>query len=225
MAKKKSSRAKSAPKRTTVLIADDHPIIRFGLRAALDESDTELVAEAENGADALEKILLHKPDVAVLDMMMPFKTAMDILSEIADLDSKTKIIVLTGSNSVESLENAIRKGASGYVSKDNCLADVGNAIRAVMCGQTYVSPLLSGNLLRTRLANKKPKPELLPQLSRAENQVLKLLGENKTNDAIAEALNISPKTVKNHRAHICAKLGLAGANALLSFALEHKESL
>jgi DNA-binding NarL/FixJ family response regulator len=224
---KKKGKINEAPKskQINILIADDHPVVRTGLKALFSDDDIKVVAEAADGAEALEKIIAYKPDVAVLDLMMPKMTALDVLSKMDRSRGATKIIVLTGMNDERFLDEAIRGGANGYVCKDYNLGGIGLAIRSVMKGHTYVSPEISGKLLKRNIENESSDISALAFLSRSEIRVLGLIAENKTNREVADTLKVSPKTVKNHRARICKKLGLAGANALLHFAIQHRTSL
>jgi DNA-binding NarL/FixJ family response regulator len=209
----------------TAVIADDHPMIIAGLRAFFEETDIQIVADAADGAQALAKILAHKPDVAVMDLSMPRMTAIDVLKEIRKKNLAVKVVVLTGTTDEAYLDEAVGLGVNGYVIKDNTMDELGNAIHLVMKGETYLSPVLSGKLLRKKHEFESSFGDSFSLLSSSEKRILEELAQNRSNKEIADNLHISTKTVKNHRAHICEKLNLKGSNALLHFVLQHRENI
>lgn len=212
----------------TILIADDHPVFRQGLRQVI-EKNTQLhvLAEAEDGATALALIQELKPEVALLDVDMPGQDGIAVARAIREKRLATGVVFLTMHKDEEVFNEAMEAGAAGYVLKESAVTDIIQSIRAVAAGQHFISPQLSSYLLNRKeraasLFKQKPSLDLLTP---TERRVLKLLAENKTSREIAAALFVSVRTIENHRANICDKLELRGANALLQFALEHKAAL
>jgi DNA-binding NarL/FixJ family response regulator len=212
----------------TVLIADDHPIFRAGLRQVIDAiPGVRVVAEAGDGDEALAGIESAGPALAVLDIDMPGRDGLEVARMLRDRQSATRVILLTMHKDAWFLEAALDAGVHGYVPKDSAAAEIAGAIRSVHTGQAYISPQLSSVLINRRqranaLAKEVPAIETLTP---TEMKVLKLVAEIKTTKDIAEALGISPRTVEHHRTSIAAKLDLRGPHALTRFALTHQASL
>jgi DNA-binding NarL/FixJ family response regulator len=212
--------------RKTVVIIDDHPLLRQGLRQMLErETDLEIVAEAGDGETALQEILTHRPDIVVTDIDMPRKTGLEILRALGEWNFGGKVILLTVHSEEEFFDEAIRLGANGYLLKDSVVEDIIIAVRTVLNGQNYVSPALMTILLQQKRQPAQKKPTGIDVLTPAERQVLKLIAEYQTNNQIAETLFISPATVKTHRRNICSKLDLEGNHSLMKFAVEYKNKL
>jgi DNA-binding NarL/FixJ family response regulator len=214
--------------RTKVLIVDDHPLFRGGLRQVIvDDGRFELVGETGDGEEALRLIQEKKPDVAVLDVKLPGLTGLEIARKLQDKRSPTRVIMLTMHNEEDLFNRALDDGAMGFVLKENAVEEIVKAIVAVADGQHYLSSTISGYLVRRRHRNEslvKQKPGL-EDLTKAELRILKLISMKKTSREIGAELFISPRTVEAHRANICAKLGLRGSHSLLQFALENRSSL
>ena len=214
--------------RTKVLIVDDHPLFRNGLRQVIAaDARFDLIGEAGDGEAALKFILEKKPDVAVLDVNLPGLTGLEIARKLQAKKDPTRIIILTMHKEEEMINRALDSGVGGFVLKENAVADILDAIAAVAAGGHYLSPSVSGFLVRRRnraesLAAEKPG---LDSLTKAERRVLKLVAEKKTSKEIAAELFISPRTVEAHRANISTKLELSGSHSLLQFALENRSSL
>jgi DNA-binding NarL/FixJ family response regulator len=211
-----------------VVIADDHPVFRQGLRQVI-ESDRQLkvLGEASDGASAIEMIEQTGPDVAVLDVSMPDGDGFEVARVLKQKRLNVAIIFLTMHKDERFLNAALDLGVKGYLLKDSAVADIIASIKAVVAGQDYVSPMLTGYLINrarsaARLAEEKPA---LTKLSPTELRVLKLLAEYKTSKEIATELFMSPRTVEHHRANICEKLDLRGSHALIKFAVEHQSEL
>jgi DNA-binding NarL/FixJ family response regulator len=212
----------------TIMIADDHPLFRKGLRQAIEaEASFRIVEEAKDGESALRKMIELRPAIAILDIDMPGRNGFEVAKEAAKLSLPVSIIFLTMYREEDMFSAAMDVGIQGYVLKENAASDIIDAIREVAAGRYYISPLISGFLVRrseqSRLVRK--QHPLLESLTPAERRILKLISENSTSKQIAELLNVSPKTVENHRLNIVKKLNLQGAHSLLKFALEHKASL
>jgi DNA-binding NarL/FixJ family response regulator len=211
-----------------VLIADDHPIFRHGLKQVIEEAPhLKVVAEASDGIAAFEQIQQTRPDVAILDIDMPGEDGFAVARKIREHRLPAIVIFLTMHKDELHFNEALDLGVRGYIVKDNAAADVVNCINAVAAGQDYISPSLSTHLLnRTRRATALAKHQPgLADLTAAERRILALLAEYKTSREIASELCVSVRTVENHRANICAKLELHGSHALVKFAIQHKSEL
>lgn len=210
------------------MIVDDHPLFRKGLRQAVDgDARFEVVGEADNGQKALEQILRIQPDVAVLDVNLPGLNGLEVAAALRSKKTKVCLVILTMLKDEQAFNKALNLGIHGYVLKENIADEILNCIAAVARSEAYVSPSLSDFLLRRRssaeaLASHKPG---LDDLTVAEKRILKRVAAGKTNREIAAELFISPRTVETHRAHICEKLELTGANRLLHFAFENRDAL
>jgi DNA-binding NarL/FixJ family response regulator len=211
-----------------IVIADDHPIVRQGLRQMI-ETDRRLmiVGEAGDGATALQLIEAQQPQVAVLDIDMPDVGGFDVVRELRRKRSDVKIIFLTMHSEEEVFQMAMDLGVNGYILKDSVTTDIVSAIRSVAAGKSFISPTLSSLLLNRRnraerLRNDKPGLELLTP---TERRILKLIADDKTSKEIGTELFISHRTVHAHRANISSKLNLSGNLALVKFAITHKSEL
>jgi DNA-binding NarL/FixJ family response regulator len=211
-----------------VLIADDHPIFRAGLRHVIEsQPNMRVVAEAGDGHEALAAIEARSPDVAVLDIDMPGCDGLEVARALRDGRSATRVIFLTLHTDARFLDAALDAGACGYVPKESAVTEIAGAIRSVHGGQQYVSPVLSGALINRRRAADALVRELpaLDTLTPTEMKVLKLVAEIKSTKEIADALCVSPRTVEHHRTSIAAKLDLHGSHALTRFAVKHQSAL
>ncbi len=211
-----------------LLIADDHPLLRAGLRQVIaTDPQIQIIAEAADGATALQLIVEHQPDVAVLDIEMPNLTGFALLRAMRAQRLTTAVVFLTMYHDEEMFNEALDLGALGYVLKDSATTDITSAIRAAASGQPFISPAISAYLFNraTRVTTLIQQLPGLNNLTPTERRVLKLIAENKTSKEIAAELYISYRTVENHRANICQKLALKGSHSLLKFAFEHKSEL
>ena len=214
--------------RIRVLIVDDHPLFRSGLRQVIEaDSRLELAGETGDGVEASRLIQEGKPDVVVLDVNLPGQTGLEVARTIQEKKLRTRVIILTMHREEELINRALDLGVNGFVLKENATGNILDAIEAVAGGEHYLSPEVSGHLVRRHnraeaLAAQKPG---LDDLTKAERRILRLISEKKTSREIAAELFISPRTVEAHRANICAKLELRGSHSLLQFALENRSSL
>jgi DNA-binding NarL/FixJ family response regulator len=214
--------------RITVLIVDDHPLFRSGLKQVITEdSRFELVGETGDGEAALQLIQEKKPDIAVLDVNLPGLSGLEIARKLQIKRLPTRVIMLTMHKDEETCNRALDIGAKGFVLKENAVEEILKAIAAVAEGEHYLSSTISGYLIRRRnraesLTAQKPG---LDDLTKAERRILKLIAEKKTSREIGTELFISPRTVEAHRANICAKLELTGSHSLLQFALENRSAI
>jgi two-component system, NarL family, response regulator DegU len=211
----------------SVLIADDHPVFRQGLRQIIaSDPGLKVVAEAEDGEQALEQILACLPQVAVLDVDMPRQDGYAVARRVRQLRLDVGLIFLTMHKEERFFNAALDVGVNGYLIKDSAISEIIGGIKAVAAGQHYITPALSDYLLKRRqaqsLADRQTGVHLLTE---AERRILKLIAEYKTSKEIADELFISIRTVDRHRANIANKLDLKGAHALLQFALKHQAEL
>ncbi|HWC76196.1 MAG TPA: response regulator transcription factor [Blastocatellia bacterium] len=212
----------------TILIADDHPIFRKGLRQIVEsESGLKVVGEADDGESAYEKARQLKPALIILDVNMPGMDGFDVARKIHDSGLAVEVVFLTMYKDEDMFNAALDLKAKGYVLKSSALTDIVDCVRTVSSGQHYISPALSDFLLNRRdRASRfvKSKPSIR-DLTPTELRIVRLIADAKTSKEIAAELFISYRTVENHRANICQKLDLHGSNALVKFAIEHKSTL
>jgi DNA-binding NarL/FixJ family response regulator len=208
-----------------ILIADDHPIVRQGLRQMIEADEKfSVVGEAGDGAETLRLIEERRPDVAVIDIDMPELSGFEVVREIRRKNIGVEIIFLTMHSEEEVFQTALDLGVVGYVLKDSATTDIVAGIKSIAAGKPFISPALSALLLNRRrrvekLKNEKPELDLLTP---TERRILKMIAEDKTSKEIGAELFISHRTVHAHRANICRKLDLHGNLALVKFALTHK---
>ena len=211
-----------------LVIADDHPIFRQGLKQVIQAAPgLAIVAEAGTGEEALRLTLEHKPDVVLLDVDMPVMDGFETARAIYERNLPVKLVFLTLYRDEMHFNEALDLGVAGYLIKDSAAAEVVRCIQTVSQGQNYISPTLSTFLLNSR-RSKSAFPPLTPTLSSltaAERRVLFHLAEYKTNKEIAATAGLSVRTVEKHRANICDKLNLHGSHALVKFAAKHKNQL
>ena len=201
-----------------VLVVDDHAVVRAGLRRVLDaESDIETVGEAANADRAVFEAIEHKPDVVLMDVMMPGKSGIEGMPALMQAAPETKVLILSMQDDPRYVQEAFDAGASGYVLKEAADTEVVAAVRAVAAGERYVHPALGARLIEAAAAERK-RAEVDP-LSEREREVLRLLALGHTNQEIAKMLFISVRTAETHRAHIMQKLGLASRAELVRYAL------
>jgi DNA-binding NarL/FixJ family response regulator len=210
-----------------ILIADDHPIVRKGLRLSVEEdTGLKVVGEAADGQAALDMIRKLRPQIAVLDIDMPKLDGLAVARELARQKLETKIIFLTFHADEELFRNAMELGSKGYILKDSASQEIVAGVRAVASGRPYISSAITEKLLHPQ---KPPAPQhtLTAHLTPTERRIMRLIADGKTSKEIGAELSIHYRTVENHRTNICRKLNLEGegANALLRFALQHKNSL
>lgn len=202
-----------------ILIADDHAIVREGLRALLaTEPDLDLVAEATDGLQAVTKARALKPDVILLDLMMPRMDGVEAITEIKKDWQDARIIVLTSFSDDEKVFAAIRNGALGYLLKDSTPQDLLHAIHTVANGDGFLSPSIASKVMRE--INQPPKlPPTKDPLTEREGEILQWVAQGLTNDEIAEKLVVSERTVRTHVSNILAKLQLANRTQAALYAL------
>lgn len=212
-----------------IAIADDHPIVRKGLREVLEETaGFVVVGEAGDGEAALALVEAERPDVLILDVDMPKKDGFDVVRALKQTGAGPEIVMMTMHGREEFLRTAFDLGVRAYVVKEGAMLDVVDAIRAVLDGRPFISSTLSANLLLKRSEPETPpvpSPDWRSRLTRAERRVLVRIAQFKTSKEIAQELGIHYRTVENHRTAIAGKLGLSGSHALTKFAVENRERL
>ncbi|HEX3330812.1 MAG TPA: response regulator transcription factor [Gaiellales bacterium] len=205
---------------TRILVADDHPIVRSGLRKVLDaKPDMEVVAEAEDGAEAVRLALAEDVHVAILDVSMPRMTGIQAAEELHKRKPEVRLLMLSMYDSEQFLFESLRAGASGYVLKSDADQDIVEAVRRTMRGQSFLYPSAISTLVRDYVERGRPDEEGLDILTPRELQVLKLIAEAHTSKEIAQELVISLKTVERHRQNILDKLGMSDRVELTRYAI------
>ena len=209
------------PLKTRILLADDHAVVRHGLRMVLDaQPDLEVVAEAGDGAEALATALREDVDLAILDVAMPRMTGLHAARELADRRPEIRVLILSMHEHEQYLYEALKAGASGYVVKTVADRQLVEACRAAMRGERFLYPGATTTLIRDylhRARNDQPLPE--DRLTPRELEVVKLIAESYSGREIAQALVISEKTVERHRANILEKLGMRDRVDLTRYAI------
>ena len=212
----------------TLVIADDHPLFRTGLREVIvSDPAIHIAGEAGDGEAALSLIHQHTPIMAILDIDMPKMGGLAVARELQEQKLEVDVIFLTMYKEEDLFNEAMDIGARAFVLKDSAVNDILNAIHTVADGKYYISPTLSDHLIKRSARAEKLLRHipLLEDLTPAELRILRLIAENKTSKEIADLLSISYKTVENHRTSIGSKLHLRGSHSLLKFALENKGAL
>ena len=203
-----------------VVLVDDHAVVRAGLRLLLErQDDIEVVGEAGNAKDAIFRARALKPDIILLDVVMPGESGIEVLPKLLKESPETKVLVLSMQDDPSYVREAFGAGASGYVLKEAADEEVVSAVREIAGGGRYVHPALGARLV-TAEAEARAAAEADP-LSEREREVLRLLALGHTNQEIAEQLYISVRTAESHRAHIMQKLRLSTRAELVRYALEH----
>ena len=203
----------------SIVIADDHELVRDGIRMVLEsQPDFEVVAEAGDAESAARYVLGHKPDVLVLDLNMPGAPSLEIIPKVSEASPSTAVVVLTMLNEPAFAREALQAGAKGYVIKHSAATELVSAVRSVVAGDTYINPNLGA-----RLAAEPPSPEGPPDdLTPREVEVLGLLALGYMNPEIAEQLVLSVRTVETHRANIQRKTDISTRAELIAYAIDNR---
>lgn len=205
-----------------ILLADDHEILRSGLRSLINaEPDLEVVGEATNGREALLFAKKLQPDMVLMDISMPELGGIDAIKQLKSIIPESKVLMFTVHEDELLLKKAIRAGASGYVVKRAAESELVNAIHSVLEGNIYIHPTMTRVLLKDIAPEQKAKHPKGHKLTRREEEVLRLLARGYTNNQIAEQLSISPRTVEGHRANLMGKLNLTSRVEIVEYAEEH----
>jgi len=202
-----------------VLIADDHALVRAGIRALVERiDDVVVVGEAGKGSEALELVRQLSPDLILLDITMPDGNGFDVLDQVTKLYPEIRVIVLTVHEAGEYALRAVREGAAGYLPKSAASIELEQAIQTVIRGERYISPETAQNTI-FEVTNRATKRDLLATLSPRQREVLRLIAEGKTTKQIAQVLEISVKTVETHRAQLMERLGIHDVAGLVRYAI------
>ncbi len=207
---------------TRILLADDHSVLRSGLRLLLDaQPELHVAGEASTGTEALHQAEVLQPDLILLDLSMPHLGGLDALPVLRSVAPAAKVLILTMHEDAQYLRAALQRGASGYVLKKAADVELLSAIRAVLRGEMYVHPSMTRVLLDDMLPGNEPSlPDAWGSLSEREQEVLRLVALGHTSAEIADQLSLSTKTVETYRARGMEKLGLSNRAALVRFALK-----
>ena len=211
-----------------IVLADDHPVVRLGLRQMIEADNAlRVVAEAGDGKAALTEIRAHAPDVVVLDIDMPVMDGFAVVRSLQNEAHRTGVVFLTMHSEEELFQAALDLGTKGYVLKESAVTDIAAAIKAVAAGDAYLSPSLSSHLLKRRpgLDELDRIHPGLTSLTPMERRVLRLIASDLSSKEIAAQLFVSPRTVETHRQNISTKLNQHGSLALVRFALAHRGKL
>lgn len=217
----------------TILLADDHPLLRKGLKDIIEEESSMcVVGEVGDGEQALNLTRELKPAIAILDINMPKLSGLEVVKIIKEEKIKVDVIVLTMYDAENIFNRAIDLGVKGYVMKDSALTEIVDAITNVSAGKYFISPSISGQLVRRNqksvpLGNESAEEDEIgiSKLTVTEHKILRMIANNLTTKEIADSLFISIHTVNTHRSNICEKLNIKGPNALLHFVLDHPNLL
>jgi two-component system response regulator NreC len=209
---------------TSIVLADDHQVVRQGVRALLEsERGFKVVADAGDGLEAISLVERLKPDVLVVDLMMPGLNGQEVTRRVSKLCPKTRIVVLSMHSSEPYVMEALRNGAAGYVLKDASCADLIHAVREVMAGRRYLSPPLSERAIDAYQDKAKAATwDRYDMLTTRERETLQLVAEGRTNNEIASRLGISPRTAETHRSNLMRKLQLRTHTDLIKYAIEQR---
>ena len=207
-----------------VIVADDHHLVRQGIRALLERTDDiEVVGEAADGQEAVELVQRLAPDVLVMDIAMPRLNGTQAAERVRALGAATQVVILSMHSDETLVRQTLRRGARGYLLKRSVTEELLLAVRAAHRGETYLSPAISTSLLDEFLTRQADSEETGPfeRLTPREREVLQLIAEGHTNAAIAQMMNVSVKTVEKHRASLMAKLSVHDVATLVRTAIKH----
>lgn len=204
-----------------VLLADDHTLVRAGIRRLLEtQPDIEVVAEAQDGQECLDMTAIHRPDLALVDLAMPGKNGLDVLLDMRRLFPDTAIVMMSMHADPAYVRTALERGALGFVVKEAAPAELEIALRAALRGETFLSPKISARMLGHGPARAAPGAQDIEALPPRQREILRLLAQGKVTKEIAALLGISVKTVETHRARMMETLGIRRSSELLRFAVQ-----
>ena len=204
-----------------VLLADDHAVVRDGLRVLLQaQDDIDVVGDAANGREAVRQTLSLRPDVAIMDIAMPELNGIEATAQLHDACPSTQVLILSMHSTTEHIFRALQAGARGYLLKDSAGSEVVDAVRAVYAGRRYLSHKIAAAVIDDYIAERH-RTSPLESLSRRERQILQLVAEGKSSAEAAAMLFLSPKTVDTYRSRMMHKLGITELPSLVKFAIQH----
>lgn len=203
-----------------VLLADDHAVVRDGLRFLLEvQGDISVVGNAVNGRDAVRRVKELKPDVVIMDIAMPELNGIEATHQIREACPATRVLILSMHASTEHVRQALRAGAQGYLLKKSAGAEVADAVRLIHAGGSYLSPEIAGTVIADYIADSRAT-DPLETLTHRERQILQLIAEGKTSVQAAKSLFLSRKTVDTYRSRLMQKLGIHDMHGLIKFAVD-----
>lgn len=208
----------------TIFLADDHTVVRDGLRLLLEaHSEFNVIGDADNGRDAVQYVLQHCPNIAILDIAMPGLNGIEATRQILEHSSETRVIILSMHSSSGHIFRALQAGAYGYLLKASAGSEVVAAIRAVQAGRRYLSQKISEIVLEDYLSQREIAEAQSPlsHLSPREREILQLVVEGRSSQEIAASLSLSPNTVDTYRSRLMQKLGINDLPSLVKFAIRH----
>ncbi|HPP06931.1 MAG TPA: response regulator transcription factor [Syntrophorhabdaceae bacterium] len=208
----------------TVFIADDHAVLREGLKLLLESNEKiKVIGDADNGRDTVKQIKILKPDVVIMDIAMPELDGIEATRQIIEQLPSTSVIILSMHSSPEYVHRSIDAGAKGYILKESAGNEIINAVLSCAAGKRYLSKKISEQVIDEYFQQKafKEKKDILSQLSPREMEILKLVVEGKSSAEIANIIYISPKTVETYRSRIMQKIGVKDITGLVKFAIRH----
>jgi two-component system response regulator NreC len=202
----------------TVVLADDHELVREGIRMVLEaEPDIQVVAQASDAEAAARYVLGHKPTILILDLSMPGKPSLEMMPQIIEASPETSVVVVTMQNEPAFAKQALQSGAKGFVVKQSAAAELVAAVRTIVAGEIYINPSLGARMASAPDTPSGPPDDLTPR----EVEVLNLISLGYMNPEIADKLVLSVRTVETHRANIQRKTGLTTRAELVAYAIEH----
>lgn len=207
-----------------IFLADDHGVVRDGLRSLLDaQPEMQVIGDAANGREAVHQVRQLKPDVVVMDIAMPELNGIEATRQIRETCPSTQVVVLSMHSTAEYIFRAYEAGAQGYLLKESAGTEVVDAVRAVSTGSRYLSRHIAGTVLDDYVHQRQiaQADNPLERLSRREREILQLLAEGKSNGQVATLLSLSPKTVETYRSRLMQKLGIGNLSSLTKFAIQH----
>jgi DNA-binding NarL/FixJ family response regulator len=216
------------PHQVSILIVDDHPLLRRGVRDSIAENPRfRIIGEASDGEDAMRLVSSLKPNIAIVDIDMPRLNGLEMLRALRHLPFAVKTVILTMYKEEDMLNAALDLGAMAYIVKENAVNDVLAALEKVARGETFLSSMMweAGQRRSDRVQQLLLSRPQIETLTPSERRILKLVGQDYTSKEIANCLNLSVRTVDNHRQNICHKLNLHGTHSLLKFAFDHSAHL
>lgn len=207
-------------KRVRVLLADDHTLVRAGIRSLLENIDgVEVVAESGDGREALELIVRHRPDLALLDIGMPGLNGIEIARQVRRTAPRTRVVVLSMYDDKTHVTQAMRAGVVGYLLKGAAVAELPMAIKVVMAGETYLTPKISAHVVGGFLDEAARGIEPIESLTPRQREILQLIAEGQSTKEIAAILGVSVKTIETHRARLTERLDIHDVAGLVRFAI------
>jgi DNA-binding NarL/FixJ family response regulator len=208
--------------RLRLLLADDHRLVRSGFRSLLTGNPlVEVVAEADDGRQALEQIERHRPDVVIMDIGMPNLNGIDALVRIKKDFPDTKVLIVSMHSDEEYIVQALRAGASGYVLKDAAVTELELAVTSVASGRTFLGPSISPHVISKYIQGVRDRQSPAEQLTQRQREILQGIAEGKSTKEIAHDLKISAKTVETHRSHLMERLGIHEVAGLVRYAIRY----